>query len=155
MIRRFVNSAPNQIPFKEDKIKIIGIFLSIVLIGSWIYFGGKFFNSTVGVTLDFEGNSLFFYNYITNLILELNAKGNIYSAAKLVVLRENYIKFIFSFVLAFLSLIILWKITNPPDEDLSLNTKYRRIGIVFSIVFIVMLLLRTILSTISILYNWF
>lgn len=122
--------------------------------GIWVYFGGEFFKSTAGIVLNLEGKSSF-YNEITDLILELNAKGNIYSAAKLMVLRENYIKFIFSFISAFLSLFILWKITNPPDEDLSLNTKYRRIGIVFSVVFVASLFLRGIIPTILIILDMF
>lgn len=158
VIRKFVNSSPGESHYEDKKYRIIGFIFALVLLGVWIVYAFEFFKSydkAYKILMYNSEVSGSFYAKITNLIIILFEKGRRIPGMRILLLRESYLKFIGSFVGAYLSLFVFWKITNPPDEDLDTNTKFRRIGIIFSLVFIGILILNTILSTVYTLYSWF
>ena len=158
VIRKFVNSSPREDHYEDKKYRIVGFIFALTLLGVWIVFAFDFFKSydkAYRILMDNREITGSFYSKITNLIITLFEEGKHMHGTRIILLRESYLKFISSFVGAYLSLFIFWKMTNPPDEDLDTNTKYRRIGIIFSLVFIGILIFNTIFSVVDILYNWF
>lgn len=157
VIRKFVNSSPGESHYEDKKYRIIGFIFALVLLGVWIVYAFEFFKSydkAYKILMDNSEVSGSFYAKITNLIIILFEKGRRIPGMRILLLRESYLKFIGSFVGAYLSLFVFWKITNPPDEDLDTNTKFRRIGVIFSIIFVIAFLIIPLFSSVLIFYEY-
>lgn len=156
---KFVNSGPkSNTNYGNGKYKIIGFIFAVILLGIWGFFSFEFikaYDKAHEILLNNTETAGSFYSKITNLVIKLFEDGKQIQGARVLLLRESYLKSIISFIGAYISLFIFWKLINPPDEDLDTNTKYRRIGIIFSMVFIITWVFNAIFSTAYNFYYWF
>lgn len=157
VIKKFINSGPSQDTLEDKKYKVVGAVFAVILLGIWLFFGAEFFKSfdrSYELLTKYGELSGSFYSKITELVFILYENGENYGAARIILLREDYLYYIVSYLGAYLALYILWKITNPPDPLIGTNTKFRRIGVIFSIIFVIAFLILPLFSSILIFYEY-